>query len=94
MTINAFHPAYVRTHMPEFVSDLRVQSRLTKNGQALTQYIEKAREDKPSLGTVFGISKKEISVTPKTMLRLKPAKKMTMVEIHNDLVDIKKGKKK
>lgn len=69
MIINAFHPAYVETHMPEFLSDLHVQSRMTKNGQALTQYIEKVREERPSIGTVFGISKKVTSVEPKQMMR-------------------------
>jgi hypothetical protein len=69
MTINAFHPAYVSTFMPEFLTDLQTQSRMTKNGQALTKYIEKARETRPSLGTVFGISNKVVSAEPKQMMR-------------------------
>lgn len=92
MIINAFNPAYVRTHMPEFVTDLRTQSRQTKNGQAMTNYVEKTRTDKPSHGTVFGISSKVTSVTPKKMWTR--STKDTMSEIHNELVDIKKGRKK
>lgn len=62
-TINAFHPDYVKTYMPNFLTDIRVESRQTKNGQTLSQYVDKTRKTKPSHGTVFGISNKVVSTT-------------------------------
>ena len=32
MTINAFHPAYVETYMPEFLSKIRIESSQHANG--------------------------------------------------------------
>lgn len=32
MTINAFHPAYVQTYMPEFMSKIRIESAQHANG--------------------------------------------------------------
>jgi hypothetical protein len=61
--INAFHPDYVKTYMPHFLTDLRIDSRQTKNGQMMTQYVEKTRKTNPSHGTLFGISDKVTSAT-------------------------------
>jgi len=61
--INAFHPDYVKTYMPHFLTELRIDSRQTKNGQMMTQYVEKVRKTKPSHGTLFGISDKVTSAT-------------------------------
>jgi hypothetical protein len=70
--INCFHPKYIETYHPEFLTDLRVESRLTKNGQMLSQYVDRARKTKPSIGTIFGISNKVTSVTvPSHMHRAK-----------------------
>ncbi len=62
--INAFHPLYVKTYMPEFLTELRTESRQTKAGQTLTTYVEKTRKKKPMHGTLSGISKKQISMKP------------------------------
>jgi len=62
--INAFHPDYVKTHHPEFLTSLRAQSRQTVAGQTLTQYVDRHREQKPMHGTLSGISKKEVSMKP------------------------------
>lgn len=70
--INAFHPKYIETYHPEFLTDLRVESRMKKNGQMLSQYVDKTRQTKPSHGTVFGISDKVTSVNvPAHMHRAK-----------------------
>jgi len=70
--INAFHPDYVKTYMPNFMTDIRTESRQTKNGQMLSQYVDNTRKTKPSHGTVFGISNKVTSVTvPSHMHRAK-----------------------
>jgi hypothetical protein len=69
--INAFHPAYVETFMPEFMSELRKESKQTKAGQTLSSYVEKKRETSPLHGTIQGISKKIIPVhmmRPKEMM--------------------------
>lgn len=69
--INAFHPDYVKTHMPEFLTDLRTESRQTKAGQTLSQHVEKKRETVPSHGTIHGISKNPLPIhqmRPKEMM--------------------------
>lgn len=62
--INAFHPLYVKTYMPEFLKDLQVESRNTKAGQTLTTYVEKTRKKQPMHGTLSGVSKKPVSIKP------------------------------
>ena len=64
--INAFHPDYVKTYMPGFLTDIRVESRQTKAGQTLSKYVDKTRRTNPSHGTLFGISDKVTSVTVPT----------------------------
>jgi hypothetical protein len=69
--INAFHVDYVKTHMPEFLTDLRKDSRQTKAGQTLSQHVEKKRETSPSHGTIHGISKNPLplhQMRPKEMM--------------------------
>jgi len=62
--INAFHPDYVKTYMPQFLTDMRTESRQTKAGQTLTNYVEETRKKKPMHGTLSGISKKQVSLQP------------------------------
>jgi len=31
--INAFHPDYVKTHMPEFLSSIRIEAKMKANGE-------------------------------------------------------------
>ncbi len=69
--INAFHADYVKTYMPEFLTDLRTESRQTKAGQTLSKYVEKKRETTPSHGTINGISKNPLPIhqmRPKEMM--------------------------
>ncbi len=46
MTINAFHPAYVETYMPQFMSTLRKESGQKANGQ---KFGALSRAKQPSL---------------------------------------------
>jgi hypothetical protein len=46
MTINAFHPAYVETYMPQFISTLRKESGQKANGQ---KFGALSRAKQPSL---------------------------------------------
>lgn len=81
-TINAFHPAYVETYMPEFLIGLRTESRQTSAGQSLTKYVENKRKSSPSHGTIQGISNKVIPAhmnRPKEMM-VKRTKSQIMSE--------------
>jgi len=60
--------------MPSFMTDMRTQSRQTKNGQMMSSYVDKTRTTKPSHGTVFGISKKVTSIQPMQMMNDQPKK--------------------
>lgn len=46
MTVNAFHPDYVRKHMPEFLSNIRTESTQRANGVINGNKSKKAREAK------------------------------------------------
>lgn len=85
--INAFHPDYVKTHMPDFLKSLRSNNTKEEAGKSVSKYVEKTRETKPSHGTLFGISEKSASVAPKQMMRHKDGRAMTMLEVHNDLAE-------
>ena len=63
MTINAFHPDFVKTHMPEFLKGFRTQEANRQSAAAVSSYVTKQRKVKPSHGTLFGISDKVVAVT-------------------------------
>lgn len=67
MTINAFHPDYVQTYMPEFLSTLRSESTAKLNGEKYGARSRAVREN-------ASITVNTISVFPKTKSRvsLKP----------------------
>lgn len=99
--INCFHPEYVKTYMPEFLTEIRVESRQTKAGQALSSYVEKKRETSPMHGTIQGISNKIIPLhmsRPKEMIKRPVSSKaqqgMTMKEVAAELDQIFKRKEK
>jgi len=66
--INAFHPDYVKTHMPEFMTAVRIDAKKEEAGKGVSKYLNKRRETEPSHGTIFGISDKEASMSPKQMM--------------------------
>lgn len=81
--MNAFHPLYVQTYMPEFLSSLRMESRQTAAGQSLSKHVEKVRETTPSHGTIHGISNKVLplhQMRPKEMMQPKKTKSQIMSE--------------
>lgn len=70
--INAFHPDYCKTYMPEFITSIRLESKQTKAGQTLSRHVEKKRKTVPSHGTIPGISKNPLPIhqmRPKEMMR-------------------------
>lgn len=100
--MNCFHPDYVKTYMPEFLTGIRAESRQTKAGQTLASYVEQKRKSTPSHGTIHGISKKVLPVhqlRPKEMMKRpvssKVSQAMTMQEVTAELIENlkKKGKK-
>jgi len=42
--INAFHPDYVKTYMPEFLSSIRLEATQKANGEASGQKAKATRE--------------------------------------------------
>lgn len=72
-SINAFHPDYVKTYMPEFVTSIRTTSMQQEAGRNVARYLDNRRKDEPSHGTLFGLSKdKDASMEPKEMLTRPP----------------------
>jgi hypothetical protein len=73
--INAFHPDYVKTYMPQFVTSIRTASMQQESGRNVAKYLDNRRKDDPAHGTMFGLSKdKDVSIDPKElMLPPKPA---------------------
>lgn len=59
-TINAFHPAYVATHMPEFLTKMRTEANLQENGRLYGARSKVQRE------SVAGTSVNTITHFPKT----------------------------
>lgn len=99
--INCFHPDYCKTFMPEFLTEIRVESRQTKAGQTLSRHVEKKREEFPSHGTIHGISKNPLPIhqmRPKEMMKRpvssKAQQSMTMKEVAAELEQIFQRKKK
>lgn len=67
--INAFHPDYVKTHMPEFVTSIRTTSMQQEAGRNVGKYLDNRRKDDPAHGTMFGLSKdKDPSIDPKELM--------------------------
>jgi len=82
--INAFHPDYVKTYMPEFLTGLRLESKQTKAGQTLSQHVEKKRKTVPSHGTIHGISSKVLplhQMRPKEMMVMKRTQSQIMAAV-------------
>ena len=68
MTINAFHPAYVQTYMPEFLSTIRSESAAKLNGQKFgakgRATRENASDKEYSSITMFPKAKARVSLEP------------------------------
>lgn len=93
MTVNAFHPDYMKTYEPNFMKDFRTFEANRQAAATLTKHVEKVRKTKPSHGTVFGISDKPVSLQPKKMMvkkkmpiLTKAEQSKTMKEISDELI--------
>jgi len=64
MTINAFHPKFVETHMPEFLTKIRIESTQYSNGVINGGKSRASRESKQ------GQTVNTINVFPKTQKRV------------------------
>jgi len=101
MTINAFHPDYIKTYMPTFMDVFRTHDARREAAEALSEYVTNKRRTKPSHGQLTGISKvqretvpnqkfQDISAFPKTRKResiksLWEGANMTMAEVAQEL---------
>ena len=64
MTINAFHKDFVKTHMPEFLTKIRIESTQYSNGVISGGKSRASRESK------HGKTVNTINVFPKTQKRV------------------------
>jgi len=64
MTINAFHPDFIKTYMPEFLTKIRIESTQYSNGVINGGKSKASRESKQ------GKTVNSISVFPKTKARV------------------------
>jgi hypothetical protein len=66
MTINAFHPAYVETYMPEFMSTIRKESMQRENGSKFGAMSRVTRENaSTTVNTISTFPKtKRVSLKP------------------------------
>lgn len=104
--INAFHPDFVKTHMPEFITAVKTEDRQSQAGKTLSGYVTEKRKTTPSHGQVTGVSKKQRETVPnqnfqdiaafpktrETQKSLRRGAKMTVAEVRQELVAVKKTK--
>lgn len=102
--INAFHPDFVKTHMPEFLTAVKTDDRQSQAGATLSKHVTKKRKTTPSHGQVLGMSTREsdtyqpardISAFPKTresQTSLRRGAKMSIAEIAKELTAAQKAK--
>lgn len=67
-TINAFHPAYVATHMPEFLTKMRIEANQQENGRIFGSRSKVTRESASgsSVNTITAFPKtKRVSLAPR-----------------------------
>jgi hypothetical protein len=57
--MNAFHPDYVKTHLPQFLTALKIDDRQLQAGATLSKHVTEKRKTVPSHGFIPGISKEE-----------------------------------
>lgn len=93
--MNAFHPDFVKTHMPDLLNTFRTHDARRESAETLSGYVTRKRRTTPSHGTVTGISKaqretvpnqkfQDISAFPKTresQKSLRRGAKMTVAEV-------------
>lgn len=106
--INAFHPDFIKTHMPEFLTAVKTEDRQSQAGKTLSNHVTEKRKTVPSHGQVEGVSKKQretipnqnfqdIAAFPKTRKvqkgwERKKEREMTMDEVRAELTVAQKAK--
>jgi hypothetical protein len=55
--INAFHPDYVKTYMPEFMTGVQQDAQRIEAGKTLSKHVTKKRKENPMHGFLHGVSK-------------------------------------
>jgi hypothetical protein len=80
--INAFHPLFIKTHMPNFLKDFRTHEANRQAAAAVSSYVTKQRKVKPSHGTLFGISDKVTAVTTPAHMHRPKAVNLDRTEYH------------
>ena len=55
--INAFHPDYVKTYMPEILTAIKADEIRTDAGKTLSKHVTEKRKTNPTHGFLHGVSK-------------------------------------
>jgi hypothetical protein len=67
--INAFHPDYVKTYMPEFMTGVQQDAQRIEAGKTLSKHVTEKRKTNPLHGFVHGVSKAakplKVDITPR-----------------------------
>jgi hypothetical protein len=104
--INAFHPDYVKTHMPGFMTEFRTADARRQAAETLSGYVTAKRKVTPSHGKIEGLSKvqretipnqkfQDISAFPKTRESQKSLRRgaaMPIEEVAKELTAAQKAK--
>lgn len=81
--INAFHPDFVKTYLPDLLKD---QITSSNNSARRTEQITEARKTVPNYGSMTGAFSKHKPRKEKPSDTI-VGRKMTMMEAHNAMVD-------
>lgn len=81
--INAFHPDFVKTHMPQFLSEVKTDAKRISAGQTLSKFVTKKRESVPMHGFVHGLAK--FPPTRESQASLRRGADMPIEEIAKEL---------
>jgi hypothetical protein len=67
--INAFHPDYVKTYMPEILTAIKADDTRLGAGETLSKHVTEKRKTNPLHGFVHGVSKAakplKVDLTPR-----------------------------
>ena len=67
--INAFHPDYVKTYMPEFLTGVQQDAQRIEAGKTLSKHVTEKRKTNPLHGFIHGVSKAakplKVDLTPR-----------------------------
>ena len=92
--VNAFHPDYVKTHMPEFLAHVKQQNKYEISSQNMANFVTKKRKTEPAHGTFHGMTKPlhVMRAPEKLHIRSKENQNMTMAEVMNEMAEMKRKK--